>query len=95
MGRDNPPQTIHQAIEFGWTHLSIICRRCRHEGQIEFAKHILRRPGSLYSLFSCTVCAKCGARPTTASLAFRLADDRWHTKRVDFFEGMVIRPSRE
>lgn len=95
MGRDNPPQTIHQALEFGWTHLSIECRRCKHEGKIDFAQHMLRRPGSLFSLFGCTVCARCGARPTTASLAFKLDDGRWHTKRVDFFEGMVIRPSRE
>ncbi|WP_448952099.1 hypothetical protein [Labrys neptuniae] len=95
MGRDNPPQTIHQALEFGWTHLSITCRCCRHEGQIGFEQHILRRPGSLYALFGSVVCAKCGTRPTTASLAFKLAGDRWHTKRVDFFEGMVIRPSRE
>lgn len=97
MGRDQPPQTVLEAIEFGWTHLSFECRnkRCNHAGRVPLMPYILRSRFPLGELFERCKCGACGRRPTTASLAFEIGPGHWHEKRIDFFEGMVIRPSRE
>lgn len=102
MGRDIPPQTIAEALDFGWTALAFVCdrRACGHQGRIEFASLPQRmhcRP--LASLFARCVCGKCGARPSYALLATAcIAPDGreyWEEKKVDFHENLTLRPSRE
>lgn len=98
MALDLPPQTIAEALEFGWTHLSIDCPSCNHTGRIELSSRESRQPQLLAALFAKVKCSRCGLFPTTAKLAAPFtvsARQCWHEKRVDFYEGRVIRPSRE
>lgn len=95
MGRDNPPQDVGEALDFDWTVLAFECQRrdCGHAGSVELAG--LPRQKPLAAVFSRCVCSCCGTRPATAYLAARLYSGEWHRKRVDFFEGRVLRPTRE
>jgi hypothetical protein len=102
MGREIPPQTVGEALDFRWTALSFICDRpfCGHRGRIDLAPHAERdRSRPLASLFVHAVCGKCGARPSFAFLAAACtAPDgggQWEEKKVEFYENRTLRPSRE
>ena len=97
MGLDKPPQSIREALDYGWTGLSFECRRCKHQGRIDLAKF---DDGSwrgipLALVFARCRCSRCGTRPITAKLAQPTKDERWFEKRVDFVGLEVIRPTRE
>ena len=102
MSRDNPPQTVAEALEWGWIALAFTCahRSCGHEGRVDLAglpEWSHRR--SLAAVFARCVCSRCGTHPTTAKLASRDsgsdAPEVWFEKRVDFFEDKVLRPTRD
>ena len=96
MGLDKPPQTTAEALGLGWTSMSLECRRCKHSSRIDPKRFDVGgwRDVPIAYLFARTKCSACGGRPTYARLALPVADG-WHEKRIDFFEGRVIRPSRE
>jgi hypothetical protein len=97
VGLDKPPQSVSEALDYGWTGLSFECRRCKHQGRIDLAKFDggTWRGVPLASLFARCVCSECGTRPITAKLAQLVKDDCWFEKRVDFVGLEVIRPTRE
>ena len=95
MGREIPPQSVGEALDFGWSTLAFVCpsRACGHEGQIDLAALPHGRP--LAGLFARCVCGRCGTRPSSAYLAVRIGPQSWRRKRVDVFEGRVLAPPRE
>lgn len=97
MSLDQPPQTVASALEYGWTHVSVTCPYCQRTGRFDLAKWRGRGSGHLAEFFVRLKCSRCGQDPATTKLAARIDGDRvrWREKRVDFFEGRVIRPSRE
>jgi hypothetical protein len=95
MGREKPPQTVGEALDWGWSALAFVCPRhtCGHEGRVDlsgFERRLL-----LTTVFDRCVCGRCGTKPSTARLAAQLPSGDWHAKRVDFFESRVLAPTRE
>jgi len=95
MGREIPPQSVGEALDFGWSTLAFVCprRTCGHEGQIDLETLPHGRP--LAALFVRCVCGCCGTRPSSAFLAVRIGPQSWRRKRVDVFAGRVLAPPRE
>jgi len=95
MGRAIPPQSVGEALDFGWSALAFVCprRSCGHEGQLEIAS--LPRRHALAAVFARCICGRCGTRPASVYLAARIGSGPWRRKRVDVFEGRVLAPTRE
>lgn len=95
MGREVPPQSVGEALDFGWSALAFECprRSCAHEGRIDLVD--FPRAQGLTLVFARCVCSRCGTKPSTAWLAAELDASGWRKKRVDFFEGRVLAPTRE
>jgi len=56
--RDDVPQTVGEAMTFGWEWLRVRCSLCRHGARIMFAR--CRREESLASLTRRALCRRCG-----------------------------------
>ncbi|MFC2248565.1 hypothetical protein ACETRX_02955 [Labrys portucalensis] len=103
MALDKPPQTVEDALDWGYTHLEFTCKRkrCQHVGHVPLAPFNVVlgfRRMTLWDVFSRCKCSRCGLRPITGSLAIAReinGEKGFYAKRVDFYEGMTLRPSRE
>lgn len=95
MGHDAPPQTVGEALEFGWTAMVFECsrRRCRHKGQFDLIE--FRGSASLAQVFRLAVCCQCGGRPTYARLVLQLESGSWHYKRIEIDGDRIRRAARE
>ena len=56
--RDDVPQTVDEAMAFGWEWLRVLCGFCSHSARIMFATY--RSEESLASLARRALCRRCG-----------------------------------
>ena len=66
IGADRPPQTVGEALKFGWRWINLQCVMCRRKGRVTFDG---RPPDmSLARLIRRAKCEACGSKQAHASL---------------------------
>ena len=96
---DDVPQTIGQAVEWGWSWLSAKCRGCRHHGQIKFAPYLASHAATRLSLIAGkVVCSKCRSRLLDFGLGTYITGQgqpRQESRQIAFVHGETVKPTRD
>src|SRR5665213_2707003 len=86
---DPPPQSVGQALEFGWTYLSLRCALCRHTGIIELAKR--PKEEGLARIMQRARCSRCRKTGGMVDAHIGMRSTMKHEKPITYEGGRVVR----
>jgi hypothetical protein len=90
MTRNDPPQTVGEAISFGWHWVQLKCVICRHQGWIRFIQH--SNDARLAHLISRSTCTRCGSKQVNAALVMEMTHSQ-HIKDIAVMGNSIVKAS--